>query len=280
MLYNARNLALKIDGVNMDCAVFGKGNKPLVMIPGLSTRGVKGSALPLAHMYRIFARDYRVYVFDRKAVIPDEYTVEDIAEDVAKGMSALGISSADVFGVSQGGMIAQYLAINHPELVRKLVLGLTLSRENETVRSVVENWIRMAEAGDYRAFVLDMFEKMYSESYVRRYRWLFPILSRLGKPRDGARFVRLAKACLTCDTYDELYRIQCPTLVLGARRDQVVTGEASEEIAKRLGCAIYMYDDLGHAAYEEAKDFNKRVLDYLMDGPHPKERTEKRRDLK
>ena len=265
MLYNAKCLTLKIDGVNMDCAVFGNGNKALVMLPGLSTRGVKGAALSLAYMYRIFARDYRVYVFDRKAIIPEGYTVADIAEDVAKGMNALGISRADVFGVSQGGMIAQYLAINHPNLVRKLVLGVTLSRNNETVRSVVGDWIRMAETGDYRSFVIDMFERMYSEAYLKRYRWLFPIFSRMGRPRDGVRFVRLAKACFTCDAYDKLDRIQCPTLVIGGRRDQVVTGEASMEIAERLGCAVHMYDGLGHAAYEEAKDFNQRVLDFLTE---------------
>ena len=52
-------------------------------------------------------------------------------------------------------------------------------------------------------------------------------------------------------------------LVLGAGCDKVVTGEASEEIAEKLGCEIYMYDDLGHAAYEEAKDFNVRIIEFL-----------------
>ena len=42
-----------------------------------------------------------------------------------------------------------------------------------------------------------------------------------------------------------------------------MTGEASEEIAKKLGCDIYMYEKLGHAAYEEATDFNQKVLDFL-----------------
>ena len=265
MLYNAKSGAVEIDGVRMDYAAFGRGDRVLVMIPGLNTRGVKGAALSLAYMYRIFARDYRVYVLDRKAIIPEGYTVADIAEDVVKVMNALGISRADVFGVSQGGMIAQYLAINHPDLVRKLVLGVTLSRNNETVRAAVGNWIRMAEAGEYRGFMVDMFERMYSEAYLKRYMWLFPVLSRLGRPRDAVRFVRLAKACFTCDAYDKLDRIQCPTLVIGGRKDRVVTGEASVEIAERIGCAVHMYDDLGHAAYEEAKDFNRRVLDFLME---------------
>ena len=53
-------------------------------------------------------------------------------------------------------------------------------------------------------------------------------------------------------------------LVVGGRQDQVLTGCASEEIAEKLGCQIYMYEDLGHSAYEEAEDFNDRVLSFLQ----------------
>ena len=43
----------------------------------------------------------------------------------------------------------------------------------------------------------------------------------------------------------------------------MVDGIASKEIAEKLGCEIYMYEKLGHAAYEEAKDFNNRVYAFL-----------------
>ena len=39
--------------------------------------------------------------------------------------------------------------------------------------------------------------------------------------------------------------------------------ETQEELAEKLGCSLYLYDDLGHAAYEDAKDFNRRVLAFL-----------------
>jgi hypothetical protein len=42
-----------------------------------------------------------------------------------------------------------------------------------------------------------------------------------------------------------------------------VTGAASEELAVKLGCRIHMYDSLGHAAYEEAKDFNQTVYNFF-----------------
>ena len=73
----------------------------------------------------------------------------------------------------------------------------------------------------------------------------------------------MAKSCLTCNAYDELDKIKCPVFVIGGRQDKVVGGKASEEIAEKLGCEIYMYDNLGHAAYEEAKDFNKRVYEFF-----------------
>ena len=85
------------------------------------------------------------------------------------------------------------------------------------------------------------------------------------KPKDVQRFVTLAKSCLTCNTYDELEKIQCPVFVLGGRQDKVVTGTASEEIAEKLKCSIHMYETLGHAAYEEAKDFNQIIYEVLSE---------------
>ena len=90
-----------------------------------------------------------------------------------------------------------------------------------------------------------------------------PLLTLLQKPKDVERFLALAKACLTCEAYEELDKIKCPVLVIGGRQDKVVTGEASVEIAEKLGCELYMYEDLGHAAYEEAKDFNRRVYEFI-----------------
>ena len=263
MIYNAKELKLEVLNMVFDYITFGNGTKPLVMIQGLNTRGIKGAAIPLAFMYRIFTKDYRVYLFDRRPVVQDGITVRDMASDIALAMDALGIKNADVIGVSQGGMIAQYLAIDRPDLVKKLVLAVTLSKNNDTVTQIINHWIELAELGEMRELVADMAEKMYSDAYIKRYRQLLPLLTIFQKPKDVQRFVTLAKSCLTCNTYDELEKIQCPVFVLGGRQDKVVTGTASEEIAKKIGCNIHMYETLGHAAYEEAKDFNRIVYEFL-----------------
>lgn len=260
-----RRVTLEKDGTDLDCVAFGRGDNALILIPGLSFQRVKNAAAPLAYLYRIFAKKYTIYVVDKKATVPDGYTVREMAGDVAFVMERLRLRTADVFGVSQGGMIAQYLAIDHPQLVHRLVLGVTASRKNAVMEEAVNGWIKMAERREYEAFVRDMFEKMYSEAYLKKYRRLLPILTKIGRPKDFSRFIALAKACLTCDSYPELHKITCPAFVIGGRQDRVVTGAASEEIAAALGCKIYMYDTLGHAAYEEAPDYNQRIYQFLIE---------------
>lgn len=263
-MYNAKELKLTLNNKQINYITFGKGTKSLIMIQGLNTNGIKGAANSLAYMYRIFAKDYTVYLFDRRTEVYDGITVRELAADIAEAMDALGLANADVFAVSQGGMIGQYLAIDRSDLVHRMVLAVTLSRNNDVVKEVINNWIEMTEQEKYKELVVDMAVKMYSDAYVKRYKPFMPFLTAVQKPKDKERFIILAKAGLTCNAYEELEQIKCPVLVLGGSRDNVTTGQASVEIAEKLGCEIYMYEDLGHAAYEEAKDFNRRVYDFLM----------------
>lgn len=259
-----KTLTVAVPGGELDCIRFGKGPRPLVILPGLSFQRVKSAGASLAWMYRAFGKEHTVCVFDKRTVIPVGFTLRDMADDQAAAMETLGLRDADVFGVSQGGMIAQYLAIGHPQLVRKLVLGVTAARVNPVMEETVGSWIAWAERGDYAAIMDDMMgEKMYSAAYARRYRWLLPLLRRVGKPKDMSRFVNMAKACLTCDASGELHKIACPTLVLGGAEDRVVTAAASEEIAAALHCGLHLYPGLGHAAYEEAPDFNQRIQSFF-----------------
>ena len=108
MFYNAKEKKLNLYNTQIDTISFESGKKKLIIIQGLNTRGIKGASVSLAHLYRLFAKEYTVYLFDRRPDVPEGMTVRDMASDVAAAMDALGISNADVFGVSQGGMIAQY----------------------------------------------------------------------------------------------------------------------------------------------------------------------------
>ena len=263
MFFNVKEDKLRVSNTEIDYITFGTGKKNLIMIQGLNTGGIKGAGLGLAFMYRIFAKEYKVYLFDRRPDIWEGITVRDFAKDVAVAMDELNIKNADIFGVSQGGMIAQYLAIDRPDLVRKLVLAVTLSKNNETVKTVLADWIKMTEEGNMKGLVTDMAIKMYSDEYMKRYKPMLPLLTILQKPKDVNRFIQLAKSCLTCNAYEELDKITCPVFVIGGGIDRVVGGAASKEIADKLKCEMYLYENLGHAAYEEAKDFNQKVLEFL-----------------
>lgn len=265
MFWNAQNGSVSIGDTDMDYVSFGKGSDALIMLPGLGDglTTVKGMAIPMAITYRLFARNYKVYIFSRKNHLPEGYSTRDMARDQAEAMKKLGISKAKVVGISQGGMIAQYLAIDFPELVEKLVLAVTLSKQNEMVREAVTKWIGMAMQGSYKDLMIDTAEKSYSERYLRKYRRLYPLLGKIGKPKDFSRFMIQATSCIGHDAYAELENIICPVLVIGGDNDRIVGVNASYEIADKIkNCELFIYKGLGHAAYEEARDFNKRVQDF------------------
>jgi len=138
---------VKIETGDMDFISFGKGDNNLIMIPGLADglRTVKGMAVNLAFMYRCFANSHKVYVISRKSKMEKGYSTRDMAADYKAAMGELGVSKADVVGVSQGGMIAQYIAIDYPEFVDKLVLAVTISRQNETIDTVISSWIKTGQ---------------------------------------------------------------------------------------------------------------------------------------
>lgn len=68
MIGNAKNGTLDLGETQMDHIRFGTGPRVLVILPGLGDglQTVKGTALPMALMYRIFAKDFTVYAFSRK----------------------------------------------------------------------------------------------------------------------------------------------------------------------------------------------------------------------
>ena len=128
----------------MDYAQIGCGDKPLIVIPGLSIKSVMKSAASLEGPYKIFKEKYTLYFFDRKKDAKPGYSLPEMADDQVAALKVLGIEKADIYGVSQGGMIAQYMAIRHPEVVNKLVLGSSTSRAELQQLKTIRNWARLA----------------------------------------------------------------------------------------------------------------------------------------
>ncbi len=269
MLWNARNGEAPVGQTTMRYASFGSGDKILIMIPGLSDglTSVQGKALLLARSYRVFFDDYTVYLFNRKTNLPDGTSIRDMAADQAEAMRALGIQNASVIGVSQGGMIAQWLAVDFPELVEKLVLAVTAAYANETILSHIERWCKFAKAKDHKSLMIDTAENSYSEATLKNYRLVYPAMGHVSRPHDYQRFLANAHAIASFDARERLGEIACPTLVLGGSDDKIVGAQASFELHEAIaGSSLHMFEGLGHAAYEEAPDFNTRILEFLKRG--------------
>ena len=261
----AKNGCLRLPAGETDYIRFGSGKRTLVLLPGVGDglKTLKGTALPFALLYGRLAGDFTIYGFSRKRELPEHYGTREMAGDLNEAMEALGLRDAAVVGVSQGGMIAQWLAIDHPDKVGRLVLTVTAARPNDTIRDVISRWIELAQRRDYKGIMLDTAERSYSPRRLKTARVEYRLLGSLGKPKSFDRFITQAEACLRHDAYDRLGDIRCPTLVMGGREDKIVTGEASEEIAARIpGSQLYMYDALGHGLYEEAPDWLDRVAEF------------------
>ena len=266
MLWNAENGSVPIGDTEMYYASFGRGEKAVVLLPGLSDGlvTVKGKALLLASTYKPFFDQYTVYMFSRKNQMPRGYSIRDMASDQVAALKALGIERTSLWGVSQGGMIVQYMAIDYPELVEKLVITVSTPCPSEMTRECVSDWIRLAQQGDHKKLMIASVERIYSGDRLKSYRKLYPIIGLIRKPENYDRFIINAEAILGFDVSDEVGRIQCPTLIIAGDEDQIVGVEASYELHEKIpGSQLQVYPGLGHGVYEEAPDYNLRVLRFL-----------------
>ena len=266
MAIDSKNGCVDLGSTDMYYVSFGSGRRVLVVLPGLSDglATVKGKAFILGSQYRKYFKEFTVYMFSRKNKMPKGYTIRQMAEDQVTAMRKLGIEKACVMGVSQGGMIAQYMAIDHPELVDRLVLAVTSPWANDTVKETVSSWIGMAQKGDHTLLMVDTAEKMYSDAYLDKNRRLFPVVARFTKPKNYERFYRNAEAILGFDARDELSKIKCPTLIMAGDEDKTVGTDAADELHSGIaGSELYVFKGLGHGAFEESKDFYDIVLKFI-----------------
>ena len=264
-MLNAKNENIIINGHDFDYISFGSGRDVLIMLPGVGDgfKTAKGMAVPFAFMYRMFAVSFRVIVFSRRNDLPDGFTSADMADDLSNIMDALDIGAAHIFGVSQGGMIAQQMAIRHPEKVKSLVLAVTAARPTRIMREALESWLLMAERNDYKGIMLDTAERSYTGTYLERGKRMNKLIA-LAKPKSYERFRILCESCLSHDVYEDLPEIRCPVYIIGASLDRVLGPEASAEMHEAIpGSEIYMFEGYSHGVYEQAKDFNEMALRWL-----------------
>ena len=265
-MYSAKNATLFMNGKTMDYVTFGKGKQPLVIIPGLGDglQTVKGMAIPFSITYRLLTKRYKIHVFSRINELRQGYTTRDMAADVAEAMETLNLDAAYVMGISQGGMIAQWLAVDFPERVQRLILAVTTAKPSQLARERIEHWQKLSQSGTFRDLMLDIAKHSYTQKSYQKWRFLSNIMGRLGRIKDEKRIAIQSQSCLTHDSLEVLKEIQCPTLVLAALEDDVIGVDGSKELAKAIsGCQLLILKHSGHALYEENKAFQEAVCGFL-----------------
>ena len=263
---STKGKTLYFNNKSMDYVTFGKGKKPLVIIPGLGdgVQTVKGKAQLFSLSYRLLAKHYKIYVFSRINELRQGYTTRDMAADVAEAMETLNLYAAYVMGISQGGMIAQWLAVDFPGRVQRLILAVTTAEPSQLARERIEHWQKLSQSGNFKHLMLDIAQHSYTQKSYQKWRLLYNIMGRLGRIKDEKRISIQSQSCLTHDSLEVLKEIHCPTLVLGALEDDVIGVKGSKELAKAIsGCQLLILKHSGHALYEENKAFQEAVCEFL-----------------
>jgi len=259
-----------VNGINIDYKAEGQG-EPLIMINGA---GADKSAW--RSQTKEFKKYYHTITFDNRGVgksdKPDgPYTFKTMADDTIGLMDHLGIEKAHILGVSMGGMIAQELAINHPERVNKLILASTFARKDETsgwsqeFDEAIEAYVRSShdKASQRRLVNVIMDLQINKWSYRVFILPLMKIAMRFMPAGTGvdAQF----EAVGAHDTADRLGMIKASTLVITGTDDRVIKPVSSEVIASLVPKAkLVKVSGGGHSfSIEMSGEFNREVLDFL-----------------
>jgi 3-oxoadipate enol-lactonase len=262
----------KVGDISLCYKVSGDG-QPLILITGFA------SAQNLWYsQVRAFSRYYRVVTFDNRGYgksdrPPGPYTTKMMASDTIALMDRLGIEKAHIVAGSMGGMIAQEMAIDHPQRVNKLVLFCTTAG-GQPWRDMLFDLIEASDPGWNRsrsdltgANLQEFMVAMASRSFNGMFYQLFVIplvklQARLGRVKVP---VGQLEAMISHNTLERLDRIQAPTLVLAGGKDRVMPPHSSEVLASRIkGAKLMVVEGGAHAL--AAGPLNKEVLGFLGSG--------------
>jgi 3-oxoadipate enol-lactonase len=167
-----------------------------------------------------------------------------LADDAAGLLAALGVERAHVYGVSMGGMVAQEIALRHPQRVDRLVLGCTSAGGLRAARPGFRELAALVGEPDLRAAAL--FSPEFRRAHPERVRRLVAPFRAHPTPRAGV-VAQMAASALH-DTCSRLARIAAPTLVLHGECDQLVPVRNARTLAERIpGAELAMVPGAGHA---------------------------------
>jgi pimeloyl-ACP methyl ester carboxylesterase len=254
---------------------------PLLLIMGLGADSA-------AWLFQVpdFSRRYRTIVFDnrgvgRSAKPPGPYSIAQMADDAAGLLDVLDVARAHVVGVSMGGMIAQELALRHPQRVRGLVLACTFPEPDEEI--LQQRAASIAQLGgsvdtggatnidvsalDPMMFFQEMLPRVFNQAFIERdlakILQVFTGSLQWGFSMDA--ILCQVGACMEHRTTDRLHAISAPTLVITGDADRLVPSANSDILAREIpGARLVKIPGGSHGFnFETPEVFNREVTDFL-----------------
>ncbi|MGB2694609.1 MAG: alpha/beta hydrolase [Dehalococcoidia bacterium] len=262
---------VETNGIQLYYEEHGEG-EPLLLIMGWG-----GNAATWAPQLPGLSEHFRVIAFDNRgsgrSSAPDEpYSTVQMAEDTVGLLDALDVPRAHVFGISMGGMIAQELALAHPERVNALVLGCTsaggpraagfagLRREIQSFRATNGEGPDLEWFGEFMKTLWTDEALARSAPSVQDF-----VLSFIRYPPALHGMKHQAGAIATHDAHDRLSEIAHRVLVITGDKDRLVHPWNSHTLANRIPNAkLHVFTGLLHAFHLERADaVNSRIIDFI-----------------
>jgi pimeloyl-ACP methyl ester carboxylesterase len=249
------------DGVETFYAAQGDG-APLVLIHGAEAdHSMFDRLVPhLARSFRCIAYDQRDSGGTRNGT--KEYPIEQLADDAGGFIAALDFPRAHVFGTSLGSVVAQQLAVRHPQRVDRLVLSSAIRAGHVMTDFAPETAARLAVLRADPIANADALEAhFFPAAYLKDHPGLFASLRSARTPEQSAR-----RAGLLRRRYDlDLGRIASPTLVLVGAEDGLIPPAHSLSIADAIpGAARKMLDGVGHVGSVQAPAETAHIIEAFL----------------
>jgi pimeloyl-ACP methyl ester carboxylesterase len=238
---------------------------PLVVFSGLSAEHANPTGL--ARRFELqtlkpLARHFTVYAVNRKPGLPTGSTIGDLAGHYAHAIAHHFPGPVCIEGISTGGSIAQQLAIDHPHLIRRLVLAATACRLSPHGRETQRRFAELTKDGRPRRAYAALGPTLAATAAGGRafaaLMWLFAGSQRADDPSD--MLVTVAAEDLF-DASPQLDRITAPTLLVAGGRDRFYSPELFRETAEGIPNArLRLYQDKGHAGVMTHKPAIREIV--------------------
>ena len=256
------------DGTRLGFDVRGRpGAPPVLMLQGLGADRTVGvlQRVWLSPRFRTIGLDNRGV--GRSDKPQGRYHLEEMADDAVRVLDECGVDSAHVIGHSMGGVIAQFLALRHPERVDSLVLSATACHHHMWRRELLAEWASIALERGMREVSRRSMRWLVGPRSLRRYWPALGIVGPLALNVPAHAFAAQARAILDADDSlrERLVEVRVPTLVVSGSQDILTPTADGEDLAHHIpGADLVIIAGAAHGfPVEHALTFNRLIGDFL-----------------